>query len=180
MPTWPGCSGSASRTPARCCTARWRSSGRPAMRLLDHDEPIDPEVAASLDAIDAVLAGDPVDAQYAELAEIALLLASDRLTMPAAFADSMDQRVAVRFAPDAAPVTRPPRRRWFTKGFWEASGAMVAGVALIVGLVIAIGGNNGSSNSSSFAGGVAASSRASSSAASAPPTAAAAPAERAS
>ena len=150
------------------------------MRLLDHDEPIDPEVAASLDAIDAVLAGDPVDAQYAELAEIALLLASDRLTMPAAFADSMDQRVAVRFAPDAAPVTRPPRRRWFTKGFWEASGAMVAGVALIVGLVIAIGGNNGSSNSSSFAGGVAASSRASSSAASAPPTAAAAPAERAS
>ena len=150
------------------------------MRLLDHEPPIDPEIAATLDAIDAVLAGDPVDAQYAELAEIALLLASDRLTMPAAFADSMDQRVAVRLAPDAAPVTRPPRRRWFTKGFWEASGAMVAGVALIVGLVIAIGGNNGSSNSSSFAGGVAASSRASSSAASAPPTAAAAPAERAS
>jgi Domain of unknown function (DUF4349) len=151
------------------------------MRLLDHDEPIDPEIAATLDAIDAVLAGDPVDAQYAELAEIALLLASDRPTMPAAFADSIDNRVAVRFAPDSAPVTRPPRRRWFTKGFWEASGAMVAGVALIVGLVIAIGGNNGSSSmSSSVAGAVAASSSASSSAARAPSTAAAAPAARAS
>ena len=31
------------------------------MRLLDH-EPIDPEIAASLDAIDAVLAGEPVEA----------------------------------------------------------------------------------------------------------------------
>src|SRR3974390_328295 len=108
MPSWPGCSGLANRTPARCCTARWRSSGRPAMRLLDHDEPIDPEVVASLDAIDAVLAGDPVDARYAELAEIALLLASDRPAVPARFADSMDHRVAVRFAPAAAPPTRPP------------------------------------------------------------------------
>ena len=44
------------------------------MRLLDHDEPIDPEIAASLDAIDAVLAGEPVDARYADLAEIALLV----------------------------------------------------------------------------------------------------------
>ena len=48
------------------------------MRLLDHDEPIDPEIAASLDAIDAVLAGEPVGAEYAELAEIALLLTAER------------------------------------------------------------------------------------------------------
>jgi hypothetical protein len=121
------------------------------MRLLDHDEPIDPDVAASLDAIDAVLAGEPVDAEYAELAEIALLLASDRPAVPAAFADSLDHRVAVRFAPDAAPVTRPPRRRWVSKRFWEASGAMVAGLALIVGLVFLVGGHNGSSMSSSSA-----------------------------
>ena len=43
------------------------------MRPLDHDEPIDPEIAAVLNAIDATLAGEPVDAQYAETAEIALL-----------------------------------------------------------------------------------------------------------
>ncbi len=53
------------------------------MRLLDHDEPIDPEIAASLDAIDAVLAGEPVDAGYADLAEIALLLSAERPAMPA-------------------------------------------------------------------------------------------------
>ena len=48
------------------------------MRLLDHDEPIDPEIAAPLDAIDAMLAGEPVDARYADLAEIALLLSAER------------------------------------------------------------------------------------------------------
>jgi Domain of unknown function (DUF4349) len=119
------------------------------MRLLDHDEPIDPDVAASLDAIDAVLAGEPVDARYAELAEVALLLAADRPQVPSMFAQSMDARVAGRFAPDAAPPSR--RRRWLTKGFWEASGALAAGVALIVGLVVLVGGNLGSSSMSDTA-----------------------------
>ena len=35
------------------------------MPLLDQD-PIDPEIAATLDAIDATLAGEPVDGRYAE------------------------------------------------------------------------------------------------------------------
>ena len=116
------------------------------MRLLDHDEPIDPEIAASLDAIDAVLAGEPVDARYAELAEIALLLASDRPAPRPAFAQSMDARVARRFALRTPPR---PKRRWISKGFVEASGALIAGVALIVGLVVLVGGHNGSSISSS-------------------------------
>src|SRR5437588_5644151 len=104
-PSWPACSGSANRMPARCCTELWRSSGRPVMRLLDHDEPIDPEIAASLDAIDAVLAGEPVDARYAELAEIALLLSSEQPEVPPAFAQSMDRRAARRFAPAPAEVS---------------------------------------------------------------------------
>jgi hypothetical protein len=118
------------------------------MRLLDHDEPIDPDVAASLDAIDAVLAGEPVDARYAELAEIALLLSADRPQVPPMFAQSLDARVAGRFAPDAAPPRR--RRRRIPKGFWEASGALAAGVALIVGLVVVVGGHGGSPSYSSF------------------------------
>ncbi len=40
--------------------------------------PFDPEVAAALDAIDATLAGDPVDPEHAELAELALLLVAER------------------------------------------------------------------------------------------------------
>ena len=102
-PSWPGCSGSASRTPARCCIARWKSSGRPVMPLLDQD-PIDPEIAATLDAIDATLAGEPVDGRYAEIAEIALLLASDRPEIPPAFAQSLDGKVERRFAPLGAPA----------------------------------------------------------------------------
>ena len=113
--------------------------------MLDH-EPIDPEVAASLDAIDAVLAGDPVDAQYAELAEIALLLTAERPEVPPSFAQSMDARVARRFA--IVPSERPRRRR-LSAGFWEASGALVASVALIVGLVVLVGGHHGASNTSS-------------------------------
>src|SRR5581483_386980 len=123
-PSWPACSGSASRTPAPCCTERWRSSGRPAMRLLDHDEPIDPEVAASLDAIDAVLAGEPVGAEYAELAEIALLLTAERPQARPSFAESMDERVARRFASVTPPAAAKSRRSW--GGFWQAAGALAA------------------------------------------------------
>jgi hypothetical protein len=120
------------------------------MRLLDHDEPIDPEVAASLDAIDAVLAGEPVAADYAELAEIALLLTADRTPVPPEFAQRLDRRVERRFATAVAPA-RPgrPRRRRPSAGFWEATGALTAGVALIVGIAIVAGGHNGASSASS-------------------------------
>ena len=117
------------------------------MRLLDHDEPIDPEVSASLDAIDAVLAGDPVSAEYAELAEIALLLTGERPQARPSFAERMDERVARRFAQVPPPAAKKPRRSW--AGFWQASGAMAAGVAVIVGIAIVAGGHNGASSESS-------------------------------
>ncbi|MBV9001396.1 MAG: DUF4349 domain-containing protein [Solirubrobacterales bacterium] len=116
------------------------------MRLLDHDEPIDPEIAASLDAIDAVLAGEPVDARYADLAEIALLLSSERPEIPTAFTQSMDQRVARRFAPAPAKVSR--RRRWPSAGFWEATGALTAAVALLAAIVVVAGRGHGASSAS--------------------------------
>ena len=116
------------------------------MRLLDHDEPIDPEIAASLDAIDAVLAGEPVDARYADLAEIALLLSSERPEIPTSFAQSMDQRVARRFAPAPAKVSR--RRRWPSAGFWEATGALTAAVALLAAIVVVAGRGHGASSAS--------------------------------
>jgi Domain of unknown function (DUF4349) len=119
------------------------------MRLLDHDEPIDPESAATLDAIDATLAGEPVDARYAELAEIALLLSAERPQARPGFAHSMDERVARRFAPIAPPAAKEHRRRWWRTGFWEAAGALSAGVALIVALVVLVGGHTGGSSESS-------------------------------
>jgi hypothetical protein len=117
------------------------------MRLLDHDEPIDPEVAASLDAIDAVLAGEPVGAEYAELAEVALLLTAERPQVRPSFAESMDERVARRFAP--VPPSAAPKSKRSLAGFWQAAGALAAGVAVIVGIAIVAGGHNGSSSESS-------------------------------
>jgi len=130
------------------------------MPQLDQD-PIDPEIAATLDAIDATLAGEPVEGRYADIAEVALLLASDPPQLPPAFAISMDQKVARRFA--AVPTGRPRPRR--AARFWEAAGALAAGVALIVAIVVVAGGGHGASpvsSSAASAGGTATSAASSS------------------
>jgi hypothetical protein len=123
------------------------------MPQLDQD-PIDPEIAATLDAIDATLAGEPVDGRYAEVAEIALLLASERPQVPPAFATSLDQKVERRFASldgkkrrfGAGAPHKP--RRW--TGVWQATGAIAAGVAMIVAIaVVAGGGGHGASSGAS-------------------------------
>jgi hypothetical protein len=115
------------------------------MPQLDQD-PIDPEVAATLDAIDATLAGEPVDGRYADVAEIALLLASEKPQMPPAVAHSLDQKVARRFATVASE--RPRRRRPGT-GFWQAAGALATGLALLAAIVVVASGGHGSSSGAS-------------------------------
>jgi len=119
-----------------------------------HDQDlIDPEIAATLDAIDATLAGEPVDGRYAEVAEIALLLASDRPQVPPAFARSLDQKVERRFAPLEGKARRfgaggPHKgRRW--SGVWQATGAIAAGVAAIAAIAVVAGGGHGASSASS-------------------------------
>ena len=140
------------------------------MPLLDQD-PIDPEIAATLDAIDATLAGEPVDGRYAEIAEIALLLASDRPEIPPAFAQSLDGKVERRFEPLGAPEKRR-RRRW--SGFWQVAGGLAAGVAAIVAVaLVAGGGGGGGASSASFSSGSESATSAASSAASSPPAASA-------
>ena len=131
------------------------------MPQLDHD-PIDPDVAATLDAIDATLAGEPVDARYADIAEIALLLAAVRPELPPAFAHSLDQKVERRFAAPASQRPQRPRRRRPGSGFWQVAGALATGLALLVAIVFVASGEHGSSSGSS-------SSAASSSAASSSP-----------
>src|SRR5947209_5448420 len=103
------------------------------MRRLD-DTPIDPEIAASLDAIDATLAGDPVDPRYAELAELALLLAADTPAIEPAAAQALDRRVERRFAPDPRPAGGTRRRA----RLWQAMGATAVGMAAAVGVVLAL------------------------------------------
>jgi uncharacterized membrane protein (Fun14 family) len=114
------------------------------MRRLD-DTPIDPEIAASLDAIDATLAGDPVDPRYAELAELALLLVDTRPEMEPAAAQSLDARVERRFAPESRPARGKPRRA----RLWGTMGATAVGLAAAVGLVMVIASAPGGSSMSS-------------------------------
>lgn len=114
------------------------------------DYPIDPEIAMELDAIDATLAGEPVDPQHAELAELALLLAGQRPEIDAGFAHSLDERVQRRFSPAPALAARPrpsapPSRRWMWK---PIAGTLGAGLAAVM-LVVAIGSGGGASSGSS-------------------------------
>ena len=134
------------------------------MPLLDQD-PIDPEIAATLDAIDATLAGEPVDGRYAEIAEIALLVASDRPEIPPAVAQSLDQKVERRFAPLGAPEKRR-KRNW--PRAWQAVGAVAATGVAVVAAVAFVGGGGGSSGVSSSSASESVTSAASS-AASSPP-----------
>jgi hypothetical protein len=110
------------------------------MRRVD-EPPIGPEVRASLDALDATLAGEAVDPKHAEMAELALLLASDRPQMLTSGADALDAKVARRFA---TPPNSRPRRRWLF-----APAAMVALTAAAAVVVVASPGGPGSVSGSS-------------------------------
>lgn len=98
------------------------------MRRLD-DTPIDPEIAAALDAIDATLAGEPVDPRHAELAELALLVADERPEPDAECAAELDHRVEGRFA---RPPASPKRRsRWL----WGPAAGLAAAAVVVVVIV---------------------------------------------
>ena len=144
------------------------------MPLLDQD-PIDPEIVATLDAIDATLAGEPVDGRYAEIAEIALLLASDRPEVPPAFARSLDGTVERRFAPLGAPEKR--RKRNWSRA-WQAVGAVAATGVAVVAAVAFVGSGGGSSGASSSSASESVTSAASSAASSPPASSVPAPAQR--
>jgi Domain of unknown function (DUF4349) len=110
------------------------------MRRVD-EPPIGPEVRASLDAVDATLAGEAVDPMHAEMAELALLLASDRPRMATSAADALDAKVARRFS---RPTTSRPRRRWLF-----APAGLVALTAVVAVVVVFSPGGSGSVSESS-------------------------------
>jgi hypothetical protein len=118
-------------------------------------EPLEPEMAAALAAIDATLEGDPVDPEHAELAELALILRAERPAPAPEVAGAIDERVAERWA-------RPPlRRRVRLHRSWLAAPvAGLAAVALVVAIV-SVGGNGGSSSAVSSAAALSATSSAS-------------------
>lgn len=124
------------------------------MRVRD-EFPLDPEIATTLEAIDATLAGDPVDPRHAELAELALLLAADKPVIEEGFARLLDEQVRDRAKPKAVALTgrrqpvKPSRRRRANWWVWAPASAVAA--SLLAAVVIVAGeGRNGSSGAGAF------------------------------
>ncbi len=101
-------------------------------------EQFDPEIVATLEAIDATLSGEAVDPRHADVAELALLLADERPRPDAAFATGLDERVQRRF--EAAPRARRRRFSWWV---WAPSAAVA--VSVVVAVVIVLGQGGGGS-----------------------------------
>lgn len=125
--------------------------------------PLDPEIAAELEAIDAVLAGEPADPRFAAVAELALIVRSTRPLPDAAAAGRLDARVASR-------VRERSGARRSRRGLWSVAGSLAAALAVAIVIVA-----NGTSPAPQFQNGSSAPFGASSGASSA-----AAPARRAS
>jgi Domain of unknown function (DUF4349) len=131
---------------------------------LSEDLPLDPDVLAELEAIDATLRGEAVDPIHAELAELALLLAAERPPMPQDAAQALDEQVARRFAPASAganPTSQHPRQpRWVLR---PAFGQALAGLAAlaVVAVVVTQVNTGGSSSTASSSSSAAASSNSS-------------------
>ena len=106
-------------------------------------EEFDPDVVATLEAIDATLAGEAVDPRHADVAELALLLADERPRVDASFATRLDERVERRF--EAAPRTGRRRLSW---SVWAPSAAVA--VSIVVAVVIVAGQGGGGSSGVSF------------------------------
>jgi hypothetical protein len=112
------------------------------MRRLD-DDVLEPEVAETLAAIDATLAGEAVDPEFAEVAELALLLAADRSEPRVEFTRELNDRVSARFEQPrrksgprrAGRHGRPGARGWlFTPAAAAGAGGLLATVAVVVAL----------------------------------------------
>ena len=95
------------------------------------DDPLGPEIAGALMAVDATLAGDPVDPEYAELAELALLLRRERPRTSDAFTARLDERVERRFARPAPAARGTGFRRWLS-GSLAGLAAAAAATALVI------------------------------------------------
>ena len=159
---------------------------------LSEDLPLDPEVIAELDAIDATLRGEAVDPKYAELAELALLIATDRPQPPPEAAESLDALVARRFEPSAAPAgegrgagsttsRRPRLTRWALRPSLGTALAGLAAAAVAVVVVTQVNGNlTGGGTTSSRTPAVVNGGRASAGSANSSPTSGVVPAAEAS
>src|SRR5215213_7120657 len=100
-------------------------------------EPLSPEEARELDALDGALAGDRVDADLRELEELVNDIRATAPQMTPGFAARLEHRVSEGFpATDEHPAPRSPRR-------WVLFPAVGVLAAALIALVVVLG-NSGS------------------------------------
>src|SRR3954465_8185178 len=100
-----------------------------------------PEVQRELDAIDAALAGRPVDHELTELGALALALRDERAEPSREFGADLDRRAAAGF--------QRPRRRRFAWPSAQVLGPALAALLLVIAVVPAalISDNSGQDDS---------------------------------
>jgi hypothetical protein len=96
-------------------------------------DPLEPEVLAALEAIDATLHGEPVDPEHADLAELALILHDERPVPREAFLTDLDRRAARRFA----ETSRRDENRMAGWRIWLTAATALAAVCAAL-LVVAV------------------------------------------
>src|ERR1700749_136578 len=120
------------------------------MRGPDSD-PEGQDIAGAVMAIDATLAGDPVDPEYAELAELALILRRERPRTSDAFTARLDERVDRRFARPAPAARGTGLRRWLGQGkraLLAPTAGLVAAAAGVALVIVLTGGHSATELSS--------------------------------
>lgn len=112
------------------------------MRLPEREMPLDPQVERELEAIDRAVAGEPVDPDLEQLAELARALSEERMDTEPGFAANLDQRVADgfprpgrlagshRLAELWKALTAVPPRRILARAGAAATVLVVAGVTI--------------------------------------------------
>jgi uncharacterized protein DUF4349 len=109
------------------------------MRLRRTDT-IDPAIERELQALDAALAGAPVEAEHEELRDLAVALQAARPVAPPSFGADLDARVAAGFA-STQRQRRRPRRRVAPLALGTGAAAFIVAVA-VTGSGIFIGGGD--------------------------------------
>jgi hypothetical protein len=95
--------------------------------------PLPQDVARELAALDAALAGDPVDPDLAELAALAVQVRDARPRPDAGVVARLDERAAAGFTPRAAPASRSRRRLAVPLVAASLALAAITGVAVLNG-----------------------------------------------
>src|SRR3954453_10782365 len=105
------------------------------------DETLTPETIRELAAIDAALAGEPVEPDLADLAELTALLREERQEPDPTFARALDDRVKRGFPRRAQGRAVPPphgaaRLRAWLSGAVRAPGAIGAAATVVLAAVV--------------------------------------------